>query len=339
MIHCLLTRSLLAVILITGMSAPGRAPWPAEAEDDATNLSRLAKGFNKDLSGAVWNPVTNTLWVCRNGPAGDSRLWALGENADGELAVLKEGDTRAEWRRIGEAEGVTFARFDESIVFLVIEDEGAIHELDVSRFEKPVLVRSYDLSAVLPDEGGHGAEGLTFLPDEQLISAGFRDATGELCVSKGGLGGLMLVGHQNGGGLYAFDLSRKTGAIHFVGTYRVPSLSGEHAQDLSRTVALEFDRSSGLLYTWHSRKGKSILTVSTLASQPGLGLRDLQRVAAFDGPGERNFEGLAIVPAEDCGPAGRALFLTVDDSKKHSLLRFDRFQVGCEPPKPEAPPK
>lgn len=58
-------------------------PWPAEGEGDAINWTGVEGGFEKDLSGAVWNPETSTLWLCRNAPRGKSKLWGLARNEAG----------------------------------------------------------------------------------------------------------------------------------------------------------------------------------------------------------------------------------------------------------------
>ncbi|MFT5051658.1 MAG: hypothetical protein ACI8QZ_003078 [Chlamydiales bacterium] len=303
-------------------SERGPADWPAESEQDAINLSELCDGFRKDLSGAVWNPYSRTLWVCRNGPGAESKLWVLEEGGDGALQLASQGEVLGEWTGLGDSEGLTFANFEEPVVYVIAEGEEQIHELDVSVYGELVVNRVYDTSPFLPLEGRNGAEGITFIPDEFLTRSGFVDASGVARVSRNGMGGLMFVGHQNGGGIHAFDLDRETGAVDHIGEYRVTAGMGPGAT--SKVVALEFDRSTNRLLAWHDVRDGSLLSITELASREadGANIRDFHIGQSYRGPGDRNYEGLAVTPGAE---AGCTLFLTVDDSKKHALLRFDRF--------------
>ncbi len=331
-LHPLITVALAGVSLLPSAVAVQRDAWPAEAEERASNLSALEPAFEHDLSGAVWNPVTRTLWLCRNGPGADSRLWMLAEDDEGALRISSDGERPAEWRGLGDSEGVTFADFAEDVVYLIVEGEEAIHELDVSTYGETVVRRVYDTRPFLPLDGKHGAEGITFVPDEHLARSGFTDSRGASRVSRQGLGGLMFVGHQNGGGLYAFDLNRTTGAVDFVGEYRVGAGGRDGAPARSKVVALEFDRSTGALYVWHGLRNDNALSVVQLASTalPGETFRQFTDARTWSGPSDRSYEGLALVPTQDCGADGRALFLTVDDGGRHSLFRYGIFTPGCE---------
>jgi len=313
------------------LSAPQIGKWPAEPEQSAANLSGLKKGLRKDLSGAVWNPVTRTLWVCRDGPRMDSRLWVFEEDGAGDLQLASDGELKGEWSQLGDCEGVAFADFEEKVVYLIVEGEEKIYELDVSQFGNVVVNRVYDTSPFLPLDGSAGAEGITFVPDEHLARSGFVDGDGLPRTSRRGMGGLMLVGHQNGGGIYAFDLDRSTGDVDYVGEYRVLAPHRPDTSTLSRVVGLEFDRSSGRLFAWHGLRNANLLSVIELGSNAvdGEVFRAFESVRVYAGPGDRRFEGLALVPDMDCGALGRALFLTVDDGKDHSLFRYDHFAIGC----------
>jgi hypothetical protein len=65
--------------------------WPAEPIQQASNLTGVEgyfweNEFYKDLSGAVWNPETRQLWVCRN-THDDSRIWMLQRDRYGHYAI------------------------------------------------------------------------------------------------------------------------------------------------------------------------------------------------------------------------------------------------------------
>jgi hypothetical protein len=317
---------LLATLVVPPVSAV-QGPWPAEPLTDAVNLTGIegpgSNDFYFDLSGAVWNPSTRTLWICRNGPGSStSKLWAIVEDGSGGFEVDDDNGLRGEWTGFGDLEAVTQADWDEDVVYLLIEGQERIREYDVSTYGTAVLLNDWDTSPFLPQSGGSGAEGITFVPDAHLAAAGFVDATGSSYTSTGGMGGLMFVGHQNGGGIYVFDLDRNSGSFNFV---------GEYLTDYSETAALEFDRSVGLLYVWHD-SSFDVLSVMDLTSTSvaGMSYRQFNVVESFQGPSHANNEGLAIVSSADCSMGGRDLFMTTDDGGSASLFWYREFSPGCD---------
>jgi hypothetical protein len=316
----------IAAALIGATSVSAQEPWPAEPLSSAVNLTDIEgpgdNDFHDDLSGAVWNPVTRTLWVCRNGPGdGESKLWAVIEDGGGGFEIdYREGD-RGEWTGFGDFEGVTQADFEEDVVYAIIEGEERIKTYDVSTYGTTSLLNDWDTSPYLPRDGGAGAEGITFVPDSLLAAARFVDADGVPRVSSGGMGGLMFVGHQNGGGIFVFDLDRATDEFAFVGEYQ----SG-----YSEVAGLEFDRSTGELYAWHD-SGFDILSVFDLTSEeiPGEGYRNLNALRRFVGPSSENNEGIAVMSSDDCFDGGRSFFMTIDDGGVASLLWYREFKDGC----------
>jgi len=320
---------LVGSVLITACSqAPPELTgddWPAESEDEAANLTHLCKGFRKDLSGAVWNPVSRTLWVCRNGPGPDSKLWVLEQDDEGQLQLGVQGEALGEWTGLGDSEGVTFADFEEEVVYIMVEGKEQILELDVSTYGELVVNRIYDTSPFLPLDGRDGAEGITFVPDEYLERSGFVDGAGNARISRNGMGGLMFVGHQNGGGIHAFDLERETGAVEHLGEFRVAAETDPSID--TRVVGLEFDRSTNRLLVWHGPRNGNLLSVLELASREveGAAYRSFHIGRTYPGPSGRSYEGVAVMPRENGSKEGRALFLTVDNGKKHSLFRYDQF--------------
>lgn len=321
--------SLLAGLAALGPQEAAAPTWPAEEESAATNLSQLSEGFREDLSGAAWNPHTRSLWLCRNGPGADSRVWRLSEGADGALVLADMWGS--EEHALGDLEGLTFVDLREPVVFVIDEDDERIRELDVSTAGEIAVLRDYDLSAWLPRADTDGAEALTFVPDEFLARAGFVDFLGLPRVSRLGLGGLMLVGHQNGGGVFAFDLDRATGDVDFVGEYRVaPELASEPL-GVTAVAGLEFDRSTGELLVWHQLRERNVLAVVDLASSavPGEFYRALAQPRLYPGPSGRNYEGVAVASIAECRLGSRRLFLTVDDGKRRALLVYEQFALGC----------
>jgi hypothetical protein len=298
-------------------------PWPAEPIAESVNLTPIEgpvpNDFYADMSGCSWNPVTRRLWVVKN--RGPSKFWAIVEDGAGSFRIDDRDGNRAEWTGFGDLESITQANLDEDVVYLLIEGDEHVVSYDVSVYGSETLLNDWDLRAYLPLNGDNGSEGLAFVPDSFLSAAGFVDGTGAPYVSTEGLGGLMLVGHQNGGGIFAFDLNPTTGGFKFVGEYKT---------SYTETAALEFDRSTGVLYVWHSGNFDTLERVS-LASTPvaGQSYRRFVSEKIFDGPDHMNNEGIALMGIEDCVDGTRSLFMATDNGGAESLHWYREFTDGC----------
>jgi hypothetical protein len=301
--------------------------WPAEPATNATNLTGIEgpawdNDFYTDLSGAVWNPVTRSLWLCRNN--GPSKIWAVVEDGAGSFQIEYRNGQRGEWSDFGDLEGLTFGDFnDETTLYLIVEGQERIKEVDLSVYGTAVTRNDWDTAPHLPAAGGSGAEGITFVPDAFLVAQGFVDGGGAPYSSTSGMGGLMLVGHQNGGRVYAFDLDRSNSAFVFVGEFLTAA---------DETAALEFDRSTGLLYIWHGASHNT-LEVARLSSAVVGNDRKLDTVKTHGGPGtvlfgSANHEGIALTPGVPCASGQRDLFMTTDGGGASSLLWYRQFP--CE---------
>lgn len=301
----------------------GKCDWPAEEPDDADNLSLLEPGFLSNLSGAAWNPLSQTLWVASNG--GPARVWAVDLSDPDQPFIPEDGELRAEWgyeASFRDMEALTFVDVDETtVLFTLAEDDNTITRWDLSEFGAARRVIEWDVAELLPPPTGWvGAEGLTFVPDAFLEAQGFRDSQGELASSSRGLGGLMFVGHQSGGVIYALDLDPYVRSATLVGEYLTAGLE---------IAGLEFDRSTGLLFIWHGGSDLS-LELARLSSSDGNGMRRLDPVRVYRGPGvpeggSSNLEGFAIAGIEDCVDGKRSAFLTTDDGGLWSLLAYRDF--------------
>ncbi|HJQ98446.1 MAG TPA: hypothetical protein VJ826_09030 [Candidatus Polarisedimenticolaceae bacterium] len=314
---------LLSLALIRPAAAD---PWPAEAYTSAVNLTLIEgpapNDFYEDLSGAFWNAKAKRLWVCRNGPTGTtSKIWALVPNGGGSFQVETRGGNRGEWTGFGDLEDITQVDLEADVLYVIAETEERIKAYDVSTFGTAVLLRDWNVRPHLPLNGGFGAEAIAFVPDRFLIAAGFVGPNGLPYVSTRGMGGLMLVGHQNGGAVYAFDLDPASNAFTFVGEYRT-------AYD--ETAALHFDRGNGRLYVWHD-EGWDLWEVGDLSSTSiaGSSARQLRAIRTFVGPHNRNNEGLALTSIDECANGVRSAFLTTDDGGAESLTWFKSYAEGC----------
>jgi len=293
-------------------------PWPGETWQEAENLTHLDPDFKKNMSSATWNPVTRTFWVCCNG--GPSAFWALVETGEGVSKTFKIATNGAGVRAkfvlpSGDFEGICQADYNEQVVYVMAEGADLIQEYDVSVYGRPVLNRQWNISANVPAyDGSSGSEGITFVPDEWLAFYNFVDRNGNPYTSRGGMGGLMFVAHQNGGRIYVFDLNRRNGSFTYVGSFRTRR---------SESSDLEFDRSLGLLYVWHNT-GPNYLEVTYLSTYMNGGERYLLPIAEFLGPKGGNLEGIGILPDSD---ANNWCLVTDDDNQDGAaLMWFKRFQ-------------
>lgn len=316
----LLPLSVLVVALATVAAArPAHATdaWPGEAWPQAVDLTALDSDFGRNLSGAHWNPVTRTLWVCLNAPG---KFWALVEDGAGSFRVASSGGTAAEWSPGGDLEAITQVDLTESAVYVLNEAGSLVSKYDTTVYGKVTLLRQWNLGPFLPTSGGAGAEGLAFVPDEWLLASGFVDGSGAPYTSRHGMGGLVFVAHQNGGSVYAFDLGASDATVELVGEYKTSR--GESS-------GLEFDRSSGKLYIWHNT-GSNYLELTDLRSYLRAdGKRQFYSTREYLGPKTGNLEGVALTPAADGDPW---YFATDDDCQNGvALMWFRSFrpaQVG-----------
>jgi hypothetical protein len=272
----------------------------------------LDPAFKKNMSGACYNSETETFWVCCNG--GPSAFWALKRDKNGNWGIAAKGEKQAKYDLgQGDFEGICQADYRKDLVYLIVEGADEIREYDTSNYGSAKLKNEWDISAHVPTKGGAGSEGITFVPDEWLKKGRFTDADGNSYASKGGMGGLMFVAHQNGGRIYVFDLSVGRKEVHFVGAYK---------SSWAESSGLEFERSSGLLYIWHNT-GPNYLEVTKLSSK-GVGEeRRLSSIVEFVGPKGGNLEGIAIAP----GRTGKKECLIVDDDNQDgaALMWFRQF--------------
>ena len=291
--------TLLAFGLLVGTASGAVLPWPAETWQTSTNLSEAdIAGFASDVSGAFFNEQTKELWVADNG----GQFLVLVPDGEGSYTVDYADGKRADWNPGGDLEGITQgADLDENAVYVMAEREHLIRKYDTSQYGNVKLIRQWNIRAYVPAYNGAGPEGIAFVPDEWLANSGFTKPDGTAFPrSSNGLGGLMLVAHQNGGKVYAFDLGVDSEVVTFIGAY---------GTNMRESSGLEFNRSSGKLYVWHNVGGNSLEEVSLKSTN---GTFDSLRTWAA--PKGGNLECVAImgnllVLCDDSNANGFALML------------------------------
>lgn len=298
--------------------------WPAEDTSQAENLTGLGgtlpdNPLGRDLSGASWNPLTHELWICRNN--GPSMVWMLRQKSDGSFEIPQQGEQRAEWSEFGDAEGLTLAHFDQAnMLYVIQEGSNAVVQYDLSVYGQKTEIHRWNTGDNMPASGNSGAEGIAFVPNAVLQRSQAFDDQGQPLLGTQGQNGIMLVAHQNGGGVYAFDLDPNSDSFVF---------RGHFASGHDESAGLEVDRDAGLLYIWHGASYNA-LEVTRLSSTLSGSERVLNRVAMFNdisAPliGVDNFEGIAIEPLGACSDGKRSLFLTIDTGLNRSLYQYREF--------------
>ena len=296
-------------------------PWPGGAET-AISIS----GATSDLSGATWNPLSQSLWVVRQ----NRQVWEFEYDANSQSFVLAQ--TLALPSGIG-SDIEACAQVDHSAVaelYTLSEDNGRIArvvDLDTTASVDGVWnLEVTNNGHALPAESlGLGPEGLEFVPDAALIAADFRLPDGSaFSGSTKGMGGLMFIGHQIDGRLHVFDVNPAT-SEDFVN-------HGSFLTSANEIAGLHFDRTSSLMYLWHNPSNVNSLEISTLASATTVGTLDTLELYDSAMP-SGNLEGIALVSRSACGEFGsldseRVLFLTRDGGSPN-LVYFEAFPCNC----------
>lgn len=310
-----------ALVALYALPAPVKAtdPWPAESHINAVRLTDLDSGLNAaNWSGAFWNPDTRTLWLACNNPGS---FWALVEGGSNGLQVAtNSAGTQAKWSPGNDLEAICQADGDTNLVYLM-DENGWIREYNVANYGVVAETRNWDVRAICPEANGtSGGEGLAFIPDEYLRRQHFCDSNGVPYVSTNGMGGLMFIGYQADGFVYAFDLNRALNTFGFVGRYQTGR---------AETADLEFERATGRLFVWHNT-GSNYLEVVELGSTLSGSIRRLRPLAEYYGPRTGNLEGFALVPNSPTNAGGGCILTDDDNSNREAVMWYRQFQPAAD---------
>ena len=299
-------------LFLTPAVSTATLPWPGEPWQQSINLTSLDDDFVANASGADWNAETRTFWVCINSPG---KFIAMIPDGAGGYKVDQRNGARAEWAPGGDLEGIAVgADLKAQSIYLLVEGEDAIRQYDTSSYGVVKLLRSWSIKPFVPTVGGTGSEGLAFVPDSWLTVRGFVDAAGQPRVSRNGQGGLWFVAHQNGGGIYVFDLAASAATVDFVGAYKTLR---------TESSGLDFDRSTGRLMVWHNIGSNYLEEVDLASTALAGGGRQLNSLREFAGPKGGNLEGIAMSPAA----GGEHLAFVTDDGNDSgfAVMAFSHF--------------
>ena len=305
------------LISFTSLFAEAQSAWPGETWQNSVNLTSLDPLFSANLSGSYWNEQTQRLWVCVNNP-GTVFCLRKKDGADSWLIDSISG-VPCRYSIGGDVESVCQANEGDSTVYVTEEGTSTIKRYKVKSNGQFQLIRTFNTAPFLPAYvNGLGAEGLAFVPDFWLVRNGFVKSNGQLYSGGSALGGLFFVAHQNGGQLYAFDLSPSTGGVTFIGAYKTAR---------TESSGLEFDRSTGHMFIWHNI-GNNFIEVTDLRSSPSGAGRQIRKQVEFNGPKAGNLEGIAFTPS--C--SNQNWYFATDDANANgaALMWFRQFKP-CVP--------
>jgi hypothetical protein len=282
----------------------GDCAWPASSVASLV-LAVPEGGLQAALSAAAYDPVRREVWTASS--AQDiATLW--------RLSPVEGGWTMAgEWKDLPyDIEGLTLVdpEGQPDQVHILAEDLQAVVALDLSVPGVATELARWELASYVPTLDNLGPEAITFVPDEFLAQGGFVDLHGQPYAGGSALGGLVLVGHQNGGRIYAFELEAG-GVVVPIGVYLTSR---------DETSGLELDWLTGALYVWHG--GANDLEVVHLSSTDvGQPFRKLDTQFVFDHPSGANIEGVAISNLP-CTDGARSLFLVAEAAGMASAEQY-----------------
>lgn len=326
-----MTRIFTIAVLLFSWCIGAQSLWPSVSWNSADNLTSVmdADGIT-DLSGLHWNPTTNRLYCVQ----GDGRLRVL------QMDSSSMGFTQIANKALPDGpEGITQVNFSSNEFYTIDENAYEIRKFTHNAtFGNLNESRHWDLlssPSPMEDTGNNGPEGIVFIPDAALSSAGFISSqTGALYTSTKGMGGLMFIAHQSEGYIWVFDINPTvTNDFAYVGKYKT---NREESTDLA------FDRTTGLLYILHNIDA-NYFEVTNLSTVVTGGDRKFvsqsEYFLANPNDGNINIEGFALMPKCPSGSAtGAWLARDVEGDEDDEILQdclrwFSPFATdgNCQP--------
>ncbi len=296
--------------------------WPGNT---TVVVSDQSNAFGANLSGLTYEGSNGVLWAVQNNPSKLFRLVRSGSLwVKSTLTGWSSGRTMVYGSGSGvpDAESVTRGDLAASAVYVATERDNnsssksrnSVLRYDISG-TGTTLVPSHEwnLTTNLPTVAANaGLEAITFVPDADLVAAGFIDESTGLAYYPAGYashgGGVFFVGVEANGMLYGFVLNHTNSAFTRVATFS----SGQRA-----VMGLEYDRDFGYLWAHCDDTCGNAVTLLIVSSGKYAAQIGFNRPS---GMSNLNNEGIAIVPETECS-AGTKRFVWTDDgaTSGHSL--------------------
>ncbi|WP_183093103.1 lamin tail domain-containing protein [Nocardioides stalactiti] len=308
---------------------PGLSTVPWLGSQTVTTVDAAAT-FNADASGLVFDPANpSTLWVAQN-KAGT--LWKLVKSGDTYVPAKNWESGRAPKYADGtgspDTEGITIGA--DKAVYLTSErnnEASGISRNTLLRYApvpKPTMraTDQWELNGILPALGANlGLEGITFIPDDDLLAGGFVDeSTGapyDPATYPKHRGGLFVVAVEGTGLLYVLALDH-TKAVDEV-AHLVATIDPQLVTNAGPAGVMDVTWDAELERLWAVCDDSCDGTTVTLALVSGAFVVDTayQRPAGMP---NLNNEGLAIAPRSACvGGVKPVLWADDGDTDGHSL--------------------
>jgi hypothetical protein len=312
-------------------------PWPGTgtvvAIDRKNQLGMNVSGLSY-LSGGAGQPAA--LLAVQNTP---SRLYRLIEGAAGWGLDPASGWAAGKdlhypnGKGSPDAEGVTSAG---GAVYVSAEQDNdrGVSRLSVLRFDTAGAATSltatheWDLTAELPVvDANLGLEAIAWIPDDHLVARGFLDeSTGQpyqpAAYPDHG-GGVILVGLEPKGTVFAYALDHTTRTAHRLATFS----SGQFA-----IMDLAFDPDLGALWAACDDHCSNRVTLLAIDADPASATRGRFVVRrGFDRPStlpNTNNEGITFAPAAACAGGQRRFFWADDSALDGQALRLGSIPCG-----------
>jgi uncharacterized protein YjiK len=300
--------------------------WPGS---QTVSTVDAADTFNADASGLVLDPNDpTTLWVAQN-KAGT--LWKLKKSGDTFVPVRgwEQGRTPkyADGTGSPDTEGVTIG--SDKAVYLTSErnnEASGISRNTLLRYTPAISMDATDMwevNAILPSVGANlGLEGVTFIPDDDLLAAGFLDeSTGapyDPVTYPRHRGGLFVVAFEGTGLLYVLALDH-TSAVEET-AHLVATIDPQLLTNAGPPGVMDVAWDPELQRLWAACDDSCDGTTVTLAVDDAgaFGVENAYQRPA--GMPNLNNEGLAIAPRSTCaGGVKQVLWADDGDTDGFSL--------------------
>lgn len=296
--------------------------------------------FTEKLSGLFYQPQDGAnaaiLWGIQNYPPIMYKLtWDGNDWVSSPSNGWENGKTISYVNGEGfpDAEDLTMAHWDSNMIFVCSERNGHDSEsrlsvllymdTDVDTFINATMewVLTSDFPTV---DANEGFEAITWVPDEFLVLGGFVDQHLDCLYDPLNYpdhsGGLIFLGLESGGGIYAYVLSLSSGTYQRVASF--PSGS-------DYIMSLSFDRDSGYLWSMCDDTCNGIHNVHMLDNSTG----KFTQIASYSRPssmgGNYDTEGFTIASESQCDANNqRRVFWADDKNDANHSLRTDTIPCG-----------
>ncbi|MBO1900602.1 hypothetical protein J4H92_01400 [Leucobacter weissii] len=338
----------------------GGAPSPPAAATTwpgGSAVTTALSGTGEDTSGLAYEPATADapakLWVVNN------RSYLYRYDREGGAWVRKElrliGGTPA-FSLGPDSEGVTLTGGGSAAGVYVASERGNGTQNGVSR----VSILRYDVTGPPPTSGlrqnathewnltpdfpgleaNSGFESVEWVPDADLVTAGFVDQNTGAVYDPSRYGdhaeGLFFVGVEQGGGIHAYALNHTTGAYTRIATIAATADAARLGAGTVMGLHWDVDRRQLWALCDNHCSGR-VAVYQLVAGGEKRGTLQLTRVLNRpSGLPNSNWEGLAFAPEAECVSGVRPVWWADDNGAGGVLIR--QGTLNC-PGVPTTPPE